>query len=193
MTERETTARAKLYLDKLAGGINPLDDTPIPEGELLHNPRIARCLAYVSGMLEQVLEGSVPKPPSRTRKPAFAITRAQLDGFAFSDDPIPVSEITHRINALVEGDGCKKLGTRAIPTWLIEAGFLAEVEQANGRTVKHPTEPGTIMGISLEHRQSARGEYDVVLYDRGAQEFILDNLEAVLEMNDSTNRKGTPC
>lgn len=176
MTERETTARARMYLDKLAVGINLLDDTPIPEGELLHNERIVRCLAYVSGVLGQVLD-----PPPRAKKPAFTITRAQLDNFAFSDEPIPVSEITRRINALVADTGCKKLGTRAIPEWLVEAGFLSEVELPNNRTTKRPTEPGAIMGISLERRQGARGEYDVVLYDRGAQEFILDNLEGILD------------
>ena len=31
MTELETIARAKMYIDKLANGINPLDDTAVAE------------------------------------------------------------------------------------------------------------------------------------------------------------------
>ena len=38
------------------------------------------------------------------------------------------------------------------------------------------------MGITLEHRVSQYGkEYDVVVYDRSAQQFIVDNLPELLE------------
>ena len=33
MTELETMQRAKMYIDKLAKGINPLDDSVIPEDD----------------------------------------------------------------------------------------------------------------------------------------------------------------
>ena len=41
MTELEKIAYTKTFIDKLANGINPLDDTQIPEGEVAANPRMA--------------------------------------------------------------------------------------------------------------------------------------------------------
>ena len=34
----------------------PLTDQEVPEGEIIHNIRITRCLFYVSDVLKQVLE-----------------------------------------------------------------------------------------------------------------------------------------
>ncbi|MBP5166657.1 MAG: hypothetical protein ILP09_05290 [Oscillospiraceae bacterium] len=48
MTELETLQRAKMYLDKLANGIDPLTDRPAGENDRIHQARISRCLFYVS-------------------------------------------------------------------------------------------------------------------------------------------------
>ncbi len=50
-----------------------------------------------------------------------------------------------------------------------------------GSTTKHPTEKGTYMGISVEKRQGMRGEYLTVVYNKQAQQFIIDNMDAVLD------------
>lgn len=34
MTELETIERAKMYLDKMANGIDPLSDKPVPETDI---------------------------------------------------------------------------------------------------------------------------------------------------------------
>ena len=54
MTELEKIAYAKSFIDKLANGINPLDGTPIPEGDITNNVRLSRCFFYVSDILGQV-------------------------------------------------------------------------------------------------------------------------------------------
>ena len=55
-TELEILIHAKGYLDKLANGINPLTDEPLPETDVVNQVRISRCLFYVSGVLRQVIE-----------------------------------------------------------------------------------------------------------------------------------------
>ena len=63
MTELEKIAYAKSFIDKLANGINPLDDTPIPDDDIANNVRLSRCFFYVSDILRQVYEnGGVTKP-----------------------------------------------------------------------------------------------------------------------------------
>lgn len=56
MTETELMQRAKTYIDKLANGINPLDDTVIDDSDVINNVRLSRCLFYVSDVLRQVIE-----------------------------------------------------------------------------------------------------------------------------------------
>ena len=43
MTELETMQRAKMYLDKLAQGIDPISGDEVPEDSVLNNVRLARC------------------------------------------------------------------------------------------------------------------------------------------------------
>ena len=40
MTELEKMKRAKMYMEKLANGINPIDDSPVPDGDTVNNVRI---------------------------------------------------------------------------------------------------------------------------------------------------------
>ena len=56
MTELEKMERAKMYMEKLANGINPIDDSPVPDGDTVNNVRISRCFFFVSDILEQVIK-----------------------------------------------------------------------------------------------------------------------------------------
>ena len=68
MTELEKIARAKLYMEKLANGINPLNDQSIPEEELINNVRLSRCFFFVADVLRQVVENGGTKPVKRAEK-----------------------------------------------------------------------------------------------------------------------------
>ena len=63
---------------------------------------------------------------------------------------------------------------------MISIGALEIRELADGRNTKRPTEQGKELGISSEKRTSMNGEYVVVVYSRDAQQFILDNIEAIV-------------
>ena len=56
MTEFDTIKRAQMYIEKMAKGINPLDNKPIPEQDLINNVRISKCLSFASGILCRVIE-----------------------------------------------------------------------------------------------------------------------------------------
>ena len=45
-----------MYIDKLANGINPLDDSSIPEDDIVNNVRISRCFFFISDILNKVIE-----------------------------------------------------------------------------------------------------------------------------------------
>ena len=60
--------------------------------------------------------------------------------------------------------------------WLISVDMLALVE-IGGNRYKFPTKKGEALGLSVERREAESGElYDVVVFNRAAQELIIDNL-----------------
>ena len=56
MNNRNKSIIAKDWILKLANGINPLDGSIIPDGDIVNNVHISRCLFYVSELL-----GTLPK------------------------------------------------------------------------------------------------------------------------------------
>ena len=56
MTELEKIAYAKSFIDKLANGINPIDDQPVAEYDVVNNVRLTRCFFYVSGILQKEID-----------------------------------------------------------------------------------------------------------------------------------------
>lgn len=53
MTELEIMERAKMYMEKLANGINPIDDSAVPEADIVNNVRLSRCFFYVADASEK--------------------------------------------------------------------------------------------------------------------------------------------
>lgn len=180
MTELEKMQRAKMYIDKMANGINPIDDSPAADSDMINNVRLSRCLFYVSDVLRQVIDNNGAIGKVKSSKKAFFLSADSINNFSFSETPIPVIEITKRLNDLADLEVCHKLKHSAITNWLISIGALEIRELADGRNTKRPTEQGKELGISSEKRTSMNGEYVVVVYSRDAQQFILDNIEAIV-------------
>lgn len=193
MTELETLERAKMYMEKLANGINPIDGTQIPDEDVINNVRLSRCFFYVADVLRQVIElGGVSSLKSGIKLPFFLPIERRSD-FAFSAQPISVSEVAKRINDLIEGQNMTKLPVRAIQDWLMALEILEEYQNGEGKTAKRPTAQGENMGITLESRTWEAKTYFVVVYDLDAQHFILDNLDAIIECDRSkTENQGRP-
>ena len=189
MTELETIARAKMYIDKLANGINPLDDTAVAENDVVNNVRISRCLFFVSDTLRRVIENGGVVAASRARKNKFKITAEELENFEFSDRPIPISEITRRINDVADTENSTKLSHTTITSWLTEIGILNETINTAGKKRKRPTDEGAELGIFVEERMGQNGIYHVVVYNKSAQKFIVDNIPSIVENHSNKTIK----
>lgn len=181
MTELEIMERAKMYVDKLANGVNPITDQTVPDEDCINNVRISRCLFYVSGVLSQVIANGGVVKKVRSGKEDFSITEEQLKQFSFSTKPIPISEIAKRINALSSSPTMKALRYRVIASYLIEKGFLIEMESSDGKKRKIPTEKGKELGIISEEREGINGNiYYANVLNEEAQKFIIDNMKSIL-------------
>ena len=191
MTEVEKIAYAKSFIDKLAKGINPLDNTPIPDGDVAKNERLSKCFSYVSDILRQVCENGGVTNSKRTPKIPFAVSVDQLERFEYAAEPIDVGEIAKRIYATAGDMRMKPISRRQILQWLLNIGLLYLHDFGGKNPVKRPTQMGLQMGIVVEKRRGRFGEYSVMLYNQDMQRFILDNLDAVMATEVKKNASGS--
>ena len=88
MTELEKMQRAKMYIDKMANGINPIDGSMIPDEDVVNNVRLSRCFFYVADVLGQVIDNGGTAPQKKIKKEPFSLPVEKRKEFAFSDVPI---------------------------------------------------------------------------------------------------------
>ena len=103
--------------------------------------------------------------------------------YAFGEWPLSASQIAQRLNELVDLSAMQKLKTTSITKFLLQSGLLFEEEAPSGNKNKRPTEAGWKLGISTQQRSGQNGDYTAVVYDQQAQQFILDNLDAIIAIN----------
>ena len=182
MTELEIMQRAKMYMDKLSQGIDPITDREMPEDAVLNNVRLARCFFYVSDVLGKVIanDGYVGAKPKVKLEP-FAIHPDQLAKIQVSQVPVRITQLVEMISAATENPGMKKLSITAVTNWLLKKGFLELQQTPDGKSRRVPSANGYALGLSVETRQGQYGEYQAVFYNAMAQQFVLDNLPAILE------------
>lgn len=139
MTELEKIERAKMYMDKLANGINPIDDTMAPDDDLINNVRLSRCFFFVSDVLRQVIENGGTKTAvnKKPKKLPLEIPIEKRSQFVYSEVPIPTSEIAKRINALADNDTMQKLTYSGILTWLTEIGMMECALTPDGKRISN--------------------------------------------------------
>lgn len=185
MTELEKIEYTKGFVDKLAEGINPIDGTPIAEGDLLNNVRISRCMYYVSDILRRVIEngGLEGKKPARRGRAPFALDSSARRELTPADEPLRISQVTSLINERVDPETMKNLRSGVITRWLLGIGALEEVQLPSGKETKLPTPQGRGLGLMTQEFRGENSVYSVVLYKPEAQQFIFDNLDAIEQLN----------
>lgn len=185
MTELEKIEYTKGFVDKLAEGINPIDGTPIAEGDLLNNVRISRCMYYVSDILRRVIEngGTESKKPARRGRAPFALDSSARRELTPADEPLRISQVTSLINERVDPETMKSLRSGVITRWLLGIGALEQVQLPSGKTIRLPTPQGRGLGLITQEFQGENSVYSVVLYKPEAQQFIFDNIDAIEQLN----------
>ena len=186
MTELEKIEYAKSFIDKLANGINPIDNRPAPENDIINNVRLSRCFFYVSDILRQVIEnGGVQAPKNKKeKKEPFSITQEQLQQYQYTKGRISLSEFCDKLNAMIDTEHMISLRYNKIAPYLLQKGFLHETECQDGKYRKLPTEQGNEIGIFTEVRTTPYGIYEVAAYNAEAQRFLIEHLEEILQSNN---------
>ena len=182
MTDLEILKHAQEYITKLSQGINPLTDEPAADGDLIRSPKIQQCLAYVAGVLESDIaawEGSLSA--RSCGKGAFGITDEEKQALFSVESTVYLKDIADLVNSVAAKKGCYKFQPKLINDYLLSIGVLKE---EYGRKI--PTEEGKALGIIPQEKYSERiGTYYVNTFSPSVQQFILDNIDAVIAFASS--------
>ena len=171
--------KAKLYIDNMANGINPVTGENVPDEDTLNNVHISRCLFYVSGLLEELIEND--KSAKRGQKSEFYITQEEYDSLSVSDSSVSISGFVSSINEHINDENREKLKYSVFTNWMMQKGFLEEIVLSNGNKAKRPTEIGRDIGIYTEKRTNSFGQdYVAVLYNSKAQYFLKERIPEIL-------------
>ena len=143
LTEKETMLRAKMYMLKLAAGINPIDDSDISNDSALQNERLKKCFTYVAEVLDNASgnKNNIKKgykEPRAARQP-FSITSDEIASIELIPHDCVISELTAVINEAAEKDGMKKLQAARINDWLVNQGYLQDNTNAQGKNTRELT------------------------------------------------------
>lgn len=121
------------------------------------------------------------RTPEEIRQVFSAITAA---GGRLSPDtePLTISAFTDRIISAAEVRASSTALRKTLTGWLKNVGFIKTYTDDSGKSHMDITSVSDSIGIFAETRRSANGaEYKCILYKPEAQQFIIDNLDAVME------------
>lgn len=121
------------------------------------------------------------RTPEEIRQVFSAITAA---GGRLSPDaePLTISALADRIISAAEVRASSAALRKTLTGWLKNVGFIKTYTDDSGKSHMDITSVSDSIGIFAETRRSANGaEYKCILYKPEAQQFIIDNLDAVME------------
>lgn len=174
MIDKDKLAIARTWIEKLANGVNPLNDELVKDDDIINNVHISRCLFYVCEIMGEI---GTAQSSKRYLKP-FSLTVEDTKEIPVNN-PDGINNFVKVINEYVSQD-MKPLAAGIVIKWLRYEGYLQEVERGNGHKTNIPTPKGIDIGISYEIRHNEDGSnYTRVIYGVDAQRFILNNIESI--------------
>ncbi|MCD8040530.1 MAG: hypothetical protein LUF82_03335 [Clostridia bacterium] len=191
MTELEKVEYTKSFIDKLAEGVNPLTDEQIPDGDLLNNVRISRCMFYVSGILDGVIsQMKNPKPLKKIRnadKKPFCIGDGDMGKYTYSDNLCTVGDIANQLNSFIDLNIMQRIKVKTIYDWLVSKEYLYNVDGSE-KVYRRSAEKGRAAGFTDSQRVSAKGlSYTVILCNKNAQKIIVENANLIAQSDSAQN------
>lgn len=196
--EIDKLQRAKLYIDKLAKGIDPITEYQIHNESVLNNERLSKCFAYVSEVLQKVINNGGLYINNNHQKVEFFLTGNQKNDLINLDTHMFFSEFIKKVNEITQGNNCGRLKYRRVKEWLSDQGFLLTYTDETNNRRKKVTIKGESIGIRGEMRDSNRGPYQVIFLNSEAQSYIIQNIDNILQnkksfkLEKAAEYQGTP-
>lgn len=163
--------------------IDPTSGVFFYKDTLLSQPAISKSLEDVAELLELNIQA---KKKNKQRKENFNLLENCAEKLILSEEPISISKFTFMINEVCHSPNMKKLKATAITEWLLKNHYLCLVKKdEHSIFLKKSTELGHNIGICFVNKENKSGEpYQINLYNKTAQQFILDNMDKILNSSE---------
>ncbi|MCD8069180.1 MAG: hypothetical protein LUE87_09905 [Lachnospiraceae bacterium] len=172
---------AIFYVERIADGKNPVTGLDAGTDTVLNDPNVIRCMFFIRELLEGVRcnGGYIGSRPKKSELADFPLD--VLQSYTYREDKT-ITRLVEQLNEPADENQYRKLSYKPTLQWLHVNGFLLDDFHTElGKNVTEPTEKGLRTGIQSERRRSMAGaEYIRVIYGKKAQEFIVQNLEQIL-------------
>lgn len=161
--------QAKMFIDYLANGVDPVFNTDV-NVDTLHNEQVISCFRYISDVLARDIYQAENDMKNDTD---FFITDEQISELRTFSYNCKVTEITNEINRVTAENMARKMAATWINDWLEAEGFLCKSDLRSRKA----TEKGEKLGIFSEYRKHDNGnEYYINLHNEEAQRFIFNHI-----------------
>ncbi len=155
----------------LIRGINPFTGEICEKDSILNDSNVIRALFEICDELQN-------RKIRKNNKTGFSLANITIDESVLPDRQISISEILRIISKQLP-ENMNRPTFSQVSTVLINRNLMAE-EIKDGKKHKYATEQASSFGITNQHRVSSTGvHYDVVVFDRNGQLYVLDILKNI--------------
>ena len=170
---------AIIYMDRLADGKDPVNNTQIDHVPI-NDPNVIRCLWFVKEVLQAVSRNNGKVGPGKPKAAEFPLEC--LEKFQYEGDK-SITYFLNQLKDLAEDPQVKGIAPKRITDWLKAKGYLdVKINKYTGKNETVVTEAAGEFGIYTEPRVSSMGrEYNAVLYNQKAQEYLVSNMQKILD------------
>lgn len=169
------------YIERITDGYHPIHNRPLRDEDALNDPVMIRCMYFIKDILETVRQNEGYISMRKGKAVAVPFPEEILDEFQYIEDK-SIMHLMRQIHEPVKELNVKKVSFMKVTSWLKEDGYLVEEEEpGTGKTRKIPTEEGKKLGIYLREREYEGRVYETVMYDKNAQEYIVERIRSELK------------
>ena len=175
--KNEKLEKAIIYVDRIANGCNPVNNSPLTNDSVLNNPNVIRCMYFIKDILKEVYDnGGVISKKNKKYNKKFDFQL--LNKYKYIENK-SISKIVRQINELRTDSSMEPLKAKPIITWLKDNGYIIHgvINNLEGSIV---TEKGKSIGMYNEIQTFQNRTYIALLYNQKAQEFLINNLKYIL-------------
>ena len=144
--------RAKMYLNLLSNGINPVSGQTISPESGFPDEKIRNCFAFITEILDEYVDltkrveelekGIDSNKVVITKKLKFAVTEEQCSKIRLSEKPITVMAFMKNINMVIDDNTMVKLSSTRLKKWLMNRGLFSasKAQIIVNKTIYKPSE-----------------------------------------------------
>ncbi len=172
------------YVEKLLEGIHPITGKQISTNEVIYDYKVAKQFEFLDGYLKSQIKKLEDTKSPKTKDfiednlEEFELTSKELKNATISDKPTSLADVCNMLNHLRPSSNMRKLKAISAIEVLTTHGMI---ERQRRKII--PTEDGQKLGIQFKEFLSNGATLTKVVYSSQAQQFIIDHLPEITEVN----------